>query len=246
MGEGNAPQGGARTVLVVDDQRTFADLLRGALDAQPDLRVPMVAYDLASGLAMLDQHRPDVVILDLHFEGEHRDGLDAAHEIRVRHPHTRVVLLSGMADPTIVARAAAAGVSAVLAKNGSVDDVLTAVRNAGTGFMVDPALLHEMVARRDETPAPSLTPRESDVLAMLALGMDARAISEHLDISLHTCRSYIKSLLGKFDAHSQLECVATARRLGLLGSGRHANPDPHRVRGLPDRAPHPSPGSLGA
>jgi DNA-binding CsgD family transcriptional regulator len=63
---------------------------------------------------------------------------------------------------------------------------------------------------------PRLSQRELDVVGMLSLGMDTRSISDHLGISLHTCRGYVKSLLVKLDAHSQLEAVATARRHGLL------------------------------
>ena len=196
-----------RTVLVIDDQRIFADAMVGALGAQPDVTVLGVAYDLATAHTLLEQHAPDVVVLDVHFEGDSRDGVEMALEVRERHPGTRVLLLSAMADPAIVWRAAAAGVSAVMAKDGSLDEVLRAIRAEGSGFTVDPR-------------APVLTPRESDVLAMLVLGMDARAISNHLDISMNTCRSYIKTLLAKFGAHSQLECVAMARRMGLDGQQR--------------------------
>lgn len=209
-----------RSVLVIDDQRTFADALVGALGAQPDVEAVGVAYDLTTGLALLQQHAPDVVILDVHFEGVARDGVETALEIHVRHPKVRVLLLSGLTDPSIVGRAAAAGASAVLAKNGSLDEVLRAIRLEGSGFTVDPLLLRDAAGPTADPRAPVLTPRESDVLAMLALGMDARAISTHLDISMNTCRSYIKALLAKFGAHSQLECVVMARQMGLYGQQR--------------------------
>ena len=206
-----------RSVLVIDDQRTFADLLASAVDAQPDLHALDVAYDLTTGLELLDRHEPDVVILDVHFDGDTRDGVDVAFEVRLRHPRTRVVLLSGLADASILGRAAAAGASAVMAKNGSLEEVLRAVRAEGGGLTVDPLVLQAPPLARADPRAPALTPREADVLRMLALGMDARVISEHLDIRLNTCRSYIKALLWKFDAHSQLECVAIARRMGMFG-----------------------------
>ena len=208
---------GARSVLVVDDQRTFADLLSGALAAQPDLQALGPGYDLATGWGLLEEHRPEVLVLDMHFDGDSRDGIDFCFDVRLHHPSTRVVLLSGTCDPSIVGRAGIAGASAVMAKHGSVEDLLRAVRGDGTGFWIDPLLLREAVAADTDVHTPALTRRESDVLAMLALGMDARSISGTLDISLNTCRSYIKALLGKFSAHSQLECVAAARRMGLLG-----------------------------
>ena len=209
-----------RSVLVIDDQRIFADAMVGALGAQPDVDVLGVAYDLDTALTLLEQHVPDVVVLDVHFEGDSRDGVEMALEVRDRHPGARVLLLSAMADPSIVWRAAAAGVSAVMAKDGSLDEVLRAIRAEGLGFTVDPLLLEDGVATTVDPRAPVLSPRESDVLAMLVLGMDARAISNHLDISMNTCRSYIKTLLAKFGAHSQLECVAMARRMGMDGRQR--------------------------
>lgn len=222
-------EGGAsrtRSVLVIDDQRVFADALVGALGAQADVEALGVAYDLATARTLLEQHAPDVVILDVHFEGDSRDGVEMALEVRDRHPEARVLLLSAMADPSIVWRAAAAGVSAVMAKDGSLDEVLRAIRAEGGGFTVAPTLLQDGVATTIDPRAPVLTPRESDVLAMLVLGMDARAISNHLDISMNTCRSYIKTLLAKFGAHSQLECVAMARRMGLDGQLRdHTAPN---------------------
>ena len=211
-----------RSVLVIDDQRTFADLLGTALEAQPDLRAIEVAYDLTTGIELVRRHRPDVVVLDVLFEGDSRDGVDVAREIRAVHPDGRIVLLSGWSEPSLVGRAAAAGANAVIAKNGSLDQVLAAVRAVGSGFTVDILMLQHAAVPDHMPTGPTLTPRETDVLGMLALGLDARTIGAHLDISLNTCRTYIKTLLGKFGAHSQLECVATARRLGYFGesSGR--------------------------
>jgi DNA-binding NarL/FixJ family response regulator len=83
---------------------------------------------------------------------------------------------------------------------------------------VHPTLLRSFVgAAADPTAIDTpLSPREQDVLAMLALGLRTGAIAEHLGISKNTCRGYVKSLLWKLDAHSQLEAVAIARRQGLM------------------------------
>ena len=84
-------------------------------------------------------------------------------------------------------------------------------------MVVHPQLLRTLMADRADTPEPPrLSQRELDVVGMLSLGMDARTISDHLGISLHTCRGYLKTLFSKLDAHSQLEAVAAARRHGLL------------------------------
>jgi DNA-binding NarL/FixJ family response regulator len=210
----------ARTVLVIDDQRAFADLLQRALAGQPDVVCVDVAYDVTAGLELVEQHRPDVVILDVCFDDEVRDGVDVAREIRAGYPDTRVVLLTGQTDPSLVGRAAVAGAHALMAKNGSIEEILQSVRDSRSGGLtVDTLFLQALTAVRAPEPgAPTLTRRESDVLGMLVLGLDAKAISDQLQISVNTCRSYIKTLLSKLNAHSQLEAVAIARRRGLLDS----------------------------
>lgn len=83
--------------------------------------------------------------------------------------------------------------------------------------MVQPALLHRLVRQPSSAErAPLLTQREQDVLRLLATAADTRQIAKCLDISLSTCRGYVKRLLVKLDAHSQLEAVVVARRYGLI------------------------------
>ena len=209
-----------QSVLVVDDQRTFTDLLEATLSAQPDMDCVGSAYDLGTALALVERHRPDVVIMDVHFEGDQRTGVEVAGEIVANYPGTQVVLLTGRADPSLVRAAADAGVSSLIVKDGSLKELLTALRTVTPdGLAVHPTLLRSLVGSEAVTPKTTeLTRRESDVLAMLVIGLDARAISDQLGISLHTCRGYIKTLLRKLNAHSQLEAVATARRQGLLGT----------------------------
>ena len=102
-----------RTVVVVDDHRTFADLLHFAIDAEAGLRCLGVAYDLVSGITMVGSLLPDVVVMDYEFHGDERDGVAATAAITARHPHIRVVLLTGGGDHALVSRAAQARACAV-------------------------------------------------------------------------------------------------------------------------------------
>ena len=133
-------------------------------------------------------------------------------------PSTQVVVLTGHADRAVLRRAAEAGACSLIPKDGSLPELMGAIRSAAPGAMVvHPRLLRALLAERAEAPEqPRLSRRELDIVGMLSLGMDTRTISEHLGISLHTCRGYVKSLFTKLDAHSQLEAVASARRQGLL------------------------------
>lgn len=208
----------ARRCVVIDDHRIFADLLTSSLAAAADLVCVGAAYDIATGLEMVDQHRPDLVVMDYHFQGDDLDGVEAAATIVSRYPTCCVVMLTGHLGPDLVGRAAAAGISSVMPKNGSLDDLVTSLRTARRGVLVvHHSLLRDMRhgAEARQGARVSLSRREREVLGLLTVGLDARSIALQLGISLGTCRGYVKTLLHKLGAHSQLEAVATARRLGL-------------------------------
>lgn len=217
-GIGPAPGRAFRTVIVIDDHCTFADLLKFAVDAEPDLRCLGVAYDRVSGLRLVVAHQPNVVVMDYEFTDDDGDGLTTAAAITARFPDVRVVLLTGHADPGLLARAADARVSSVLPKNGLLSDLMEALKVVGRGgLLVHPDLVEAWATPTANSPLRGLlSPREDDVLAMLMLGLRTDAIAAELGISENTCRGYVKSLLWKLGAHSRLEAVAIARRRGLV------------------------------
>lgn len=216
-GGDSLPSRQPRDVVVIDDHCTFAELLKFAIDSDPDLHCLGVAYDLVSGLGLVATRQPDLVVMDYEFSNAEGDGLTATAVITARFPHIRVVLLTGHADSRLLARAATARASSVLPKNGSLTDLMEALKvSGGGGLLVHPDLLRSSPARAEgRTSANPLSRREQDVLAMLMLGIRSDAISRELGISTHTCRGYIKAILWKLGAHSQLEAVAIARRRGF-------------------------------
>lgn len=206
-----------RRVLVVEDHRTFAELLTGALDREPDLVGIGHAADVASAVARALALRPDLMVMDYHLGEE--DGLDAAEQILAQAPQIRIVMLTAYPTAEALQRAAALGVSAFLPKDGSLSGLLDALRTAGPGsLIVHPALLAHLTRPPQPAgpPAPALTHREMEVLTLMAAGHDVRTNAQALGISTSTCRSYTKSVLAKLGAHSQLEAVAIATRQGLL------------------------------
>jgi DNA-binding NarL/FixJ family response regulator len=206
------------SVLVVDDHKTLADLLAMVLNAEPDFTCVGSAPGAAKALAMVHELSPDLVLMDVHLGDG--DGLQATAELTTTYPELRVVVLTAHADAPLMQRAADAGACCLLPKDGSLPDMLQALRSSRRGGMVvHPALLESLITsrpRRRSDYLPPLTSRERDVLRMLAEGLDARAIAKGLGISLHTCRSYVKSLLLKLNAHSQLEAVVIAMNHGLV------------------------------
>lgn len=220
MATGN-PQSGTTTtrILIVDDHRTFGELLSLALTTQPDLECVGIARNAIEGERMILEMQPDIAVIDVEMPG--MDGLELTRNLTAKLPELRVVVATAHNDPLFVAKAADAGACAFVPKDGALDDMLNAVRNARRGSMNVPADLLLALHQRPAAPAPraddgGLTPRERDVLEMLADGLSVQQISRRLGISVHTCRGYVKTLLAKLDAHSQLEAVINATRRGIL------------------------------
>jgi DNA-binding NarL/FixJ family response regulator len=204
-------------VLVVDDHTTFTELLTGALDREPDLSCVGSARSVEDAVEQFQALIPDVIVMDYHLAGG--DGLDAAARILALGAETRIVMLTG--DPTqdALERAAEIGICAFIPKDGSLTTVLDALRHARRGSMViDPSLLSQLSARRTTGSSLEqlLTLREMSVLRLMAHGNDVRTNARLLGISESTCRGYVKTILAKLGAHSQLEAVAIASRRGLL------------------------------
>ncbi len=187
-------------VLVVDDHRTFADLMVLGLDAQPDLRCAGVAYGVeqARRLAAAVPYRAAVVDLAL----PDGDGAELVRELHGHAPDARIVVLTAHPRSDLARRAFEAGASAVLPKRGRLDDVLKALRASGRTPVHPP---------RDP-----LTPRERHVITLLADGADVQGIASSLRLSPFTVRDHVKAILAKLGARTQLEAVVTAARTGIV------------------------------
>ncbi|WP_052110121.1 response regulator transcription factor [Knoellia sinensis] len=204
---------------MVDDHRTFTDLVCLALGGEHDLVCAGSAHTSAEARRLVALEAPDVVLMDVDLGGE--NGLDLTEELTASHPGLLVVVLTANADASVMRRAAVVGACALLPKDGSLPDLLGGLRHATRGsFYVHPRLLRTLMAEQDParrtSPVPSLTARETHVLRLLAEGRHVSDIARELGISVHTCRGYVKALLAKLGAHSQLEAVVAAGAFGLL------------------------------
>jgi DNA-binding NarL/FixJ family response regulator len=209
----------ALRVLVVDDHKTFAELLAGAL-AVSGMEVVGTAHTAAGAVAMVRELQPDIVVMDI--EMPHQDGLAATRRIREVAPRTVVAVVTAHRDPEWVVRAAQAGASAFIPKDGSLAEMIDVLGRVQAGQMlVAPSTFAagptSGAPARSTEPRPSLTRREQEVLDCLGQGMQVKMIARVLGITLETCRGYVKSLHAKLGARSQLEAVVKAQQLGLLG-----------------------------
>jgi DNA-binding NarL/FixJ family response regulator len=205
--------------VVVDDHHTFSELLTMGLRAHSEFACAGTADSISSALDLIARELPDVVVMDVRLGTE--SGVEATATITQRWPDIAVVVLTAYSTPHLLAEVVRAGASAMLPKDGSLQELLAALKRARPHlFTVTPRMLDALMLA-PKVPDSPLTPREHEVLALLATGRDVRSISKALNISLNTCRSHVKSLLTKLDAHSQLEAVASARNRGLLVPPTH-------------------------
>lgn len=205
-------------VLIVDDHRMLAESLSEVLDGEPDMQVVGIAVDANSGERMARELEPDVVLMD------HRlpdgDGIQLTRRIRASRSETMVVMLTAAAGASVLLAAIEAGCSGFLMKSGAASDVAAAVRLAHweRGF-IPPATLSQLLPYLKRSLVPSavdLTPREIEVLALLAEGASNQQIAAKLEITVNTVRNHVQSVLAKMEAHTKLEAVVKALKLGII------------------------------
>ncbi|ALJ21028.1 response regulator transcription factor [Microbacterium sp. No. 7] len=188
-------------VLIVDDHRTFVDLMKMGIDAQDDLHCAGVAHSLREATRIAAAVPYEAAIVDLSLPDG--TGAEVVAVLREAAPDARLVVLTAHPRSDVARRASAAGAHAVLPKNGRLADVLKAVRARGVAPVAPSA-------------GETLTPREREVLSLLADGQDAQAIATLLGLSLHTVRDHVKGLLAGLGAKTQLEAVVLAARAGIV------------------------------
>jgi DNA-binding NarL/FixJ family response regulator len=208
------PAKGQKTVLVIDDHRTFAEMLVTALDQVGGFRCVGSAYNAADGVGIARRLQPDIVVMDIQMP--HEDGLSATAAIRCVAPSAVVAVLTAHTSPDWVGRAAQAGASAFIPKNGSLEEMINILTRVHADQMVVSASTYLRSAHVPEERLPDLSQRELDVVRGLATGMSIKDLASELGLTVHTGRSYVKALRHKLGASNQLDAVLKARERGLL------------------------------
>jgi DNA-binding NarL/FixJ family response regulator len=213
----------ALTIAVIDDHPIVRAGLRAVVERQEDLRIVGEAADARAGYALVDELRPQVVLLDLLLSGP--GGLTATREILRRSPLVRVVMLSPHAEEHLVAEAFSAGAAGYVSKQQPVDDILQAIRVVGHGEKyLPPSISAEGVAARlrrgGDGPLGVLSTREREVFELLVGGFTNEEVARDLGISRRTVETHRSRILKKLHVHSAVELIRLAARHNLLQSSQ--------------------------
>jgi DNA-binding NarL/FixJ family response regulator len=202
-------------VLVVDDHVIVRHGLRGMLAAEPDLDVVGEAGSGPEAVAMVGAHSPDVVLMDLRMPGG--DGVAATTAITARYPGTRVVVLTTYDTDADILRAVEAGAAGYLLKDCSQAELTSAIRAAARGETVlTPSVATRLVNRMRAPQAESLSPREVQVLELVAVGHTNAEIGRELHISEATVKTHLLRSFSKLDVSDRTAAVTAARNRGVL------------------------------
>jgi DNA-binding NarL/FixJ family response regulator len=207
---------GMISVLVVDDHVIVRHGLRGMLAAEPDLEVVGEAGSGQEAVAMVGVHAPDVVLMDLRMP--RGDGVTATAQITAHHPGTRVVVLTTYDTDADILRAVEAGAAGYLLKDCSQAELTSAIRAAARGETVlTPSVAARLVSRMRGPQPESLSPREVQVLELVAVGHTNAEIGRALHITEATVKTHLLRTFAKLDVSDRTAAVTVAMQRGLLG-----------------------------
>lgn len=210
-------------VLLADDHTMFREGLRALFAGEDDIEVAGEACDGEEAIRRAAELRPDIVVMDILMPG--MNGIEATQRIRAELPDVKVLVLSMYDDEEHIRRLLAAGASGCMLKRASSDQLVHALHQvAAGGIALDPPVAAKVVedyvrrVQREEEapPAAELTPRELEVMTLVAEGHSNQAIAERLGLSRKTVDVHRTNLMRKLDLHDVTEIVKYAIRHGVI------------------------------
>ena len=210
-------------ILIADDHRMVREGLRMALEIEQDFEVVGEAGEGSEAVRLAKELNPDVVLMDVGMPG--MNGIDACQEIRNFQSKIKVLMLTASDDAESVSASLVAGAQGYFLKIGGSEELVKAVRSVGNGqSILDPIITRtvtegfaRLVSRERQREVDKLTPREIDVLLLVARGSTNREIGEKLVISEYTARNTVGNILGKLGLKNRSELVRWSYQHDLMG-----------------------------
>lgn len=197
-------------VVLAEDQAMVRGAFAQLLDLQPDVTVVATAGDGDEALAVVAEHRPDVLLTDIEMPG--RTGLDVAQELARRGDPTRILIITTFARSGYLRRAMDAGVAGYVLKDAPIADLVSALRRVHAGERV---VAPELAMAAWDSADP-LTPRERELLHEVTTGASNADIAARLNLAEGTVRNYLSTAMAKLGARNRSEAANMARERGWL------------------------------
>jgi DNA-binding NarL/FixJ family response regulator len=207
-------------VLIADDHPLVAHGIERVLTGTAEFEVMGACYSGSDTLATAEEHRPDLILLDVRL-GD-MNGAEVCRRLGSTVPATKIIMLTAFDDTENLRRCLQAGAAGVLLK-GTLDlNLVQALRDVRDGQMIiDSGIARALEAvsgilKRDGTTVPLLRPRETDVLRLMAAGMTTREIADELELTVNTIRTYTQAVMEKLGAHTRVQAIVFAQKLQLI------------------------------
>jgi DNA-binding NarL/FixJ family response regulator len=219
-------------VLIVDDDALMRAGLRGVLDGDPAIEVVGEAGDGRDAVHRTRLLRPDIVLMDIRMP--ERDGIAATRDVLVAFPDVKVVILTTFEQDDYIFGALSAGASGFLLKRTKPEELIAAIHTVAAGeSLLSPSVTSRVIARMARQPAldttrdarlDELTPRERQVLQLVARGLSNAEIANTLVIEESTVKTHTKRILAKLGIRDRVQAVIYAYEHGLTAPGADAHP----------------------
>jgi DNA-binding NarL/FixJ family response regulator len=211
------------SVIIVDDHPIVRAGMQKVLEVADDIAVVAEGASGADALRLVDQHRPDVLVLDVNLPD--LNGVEITRQLREQGADAAVLILTVHDDKQTVLGLLENGATGYVLKDEALETLTSAVRAAAQGkSWLSPAVANHVVRRAvgDDAPEPAeslvlgLTPREVEVLQLLARGLDNAAVAERLVVAKRTVQNHVSSIYGKLGVSTRTEAALVAIRHGLV------------------------------
>lgn len=212
-------------IVLVDDHEVVRHGLKALLESQDDFEVVGEAADVENAVRQVGYHSPDVVVMDVRLPDG--TGVEACREIKSRWPDTNVLMLTSYADEEALVASLMAGANGYVLKRIASNELVSAVRTAGSGeSLISEDVKERLYARMrgeeiDDPLLQRLSPQERRILQRIAQGLTNREIADDMFLAEKTVKNYVSNLLAKLDMSRRSEAAAYAARLQASGDRKY-------------------------